>query len=33
LKPDELADEEGKIGDSGVMLARLVAFFVAEPGD
>lgn len=32
LKPNELADEEGKIGDSGVLLATL-AFFVAEPGD
>jgi putative Ca2+/H+ antiporter (TMEM165/GDT1 family) len=33
LKPDKLAEEEGEIGDSSVLLATLIAFFVAELGD
>jgi Ca2+/H+ antiporter, TMEM165/GDT1 family len=33
LKPDKLAQDGGKIGDSGVLVATLVAFFIAELGD
>ena len=33
LKPDKLAQEGAKIGDSGVLVATFVAFFIAELGD
>ncbi len=33
LKPDELAEQDGKLSDSGVLVATLIAFFIAELGD
>jgi putative Ca2+/H+ antiporter (TMEM165/GDT1 family) len=33
LKPDRLAEEGAKIGDSGVLAATFIAFFIAELGD